>query len=167
MLGGGANKLKVQAIWSNLLDPNALWTGIFVKIKPNVLSSGDIALASTLISTCLSTDELLLSGTRVVENGPITWGQTYKTNIDSLEQQKWEEPAPQGQFETSQLELSLKSHAFEKFVYLHTHSLVQRHAHKYERNIVYIFWFSINYNITNSRILWLHDFILLIFAIYF
>ncbi len=28
------------------------------------------------------------------------------------------EPAPQGQFETSQLELSLKSHAFEKFVYL-------------------------------------------------
>ncbi len=46
--------------------------GIFVKIKPNCLSSGDIALASTLISTCLSTDELLLSGTRVVENGPIT-----------------------------------------------------------------------------------------------
>ncbi len=46
--------------------------GICVKIKPNVLSSGDIALASTLISTCLSTDELLLSGTRVVENGPIT-----------------------------------------------------------------------------------------------
>ncbi len=36
--------------------------GIFVKIKPNCLSSGDIALASTLISTCLSTDELLLSG---------------------------------------------------------------------------------------------------------
>ncbi len=58
--------------------------GIFVKIKPNVLSSGDIALASTLISTCLSTDELLLSGTRVVENGPITRGQTYKNNIDSL-----------------------------------------------------------------------------------
>ncbi len=46
--------------------------GIFVKIKPNCLSSGDIALASTLISTCLSTDELLLSGMRVVENGPIT-----------------------------------------------------------------------------------------------
>ncbi len=66
------------------LHPNALWTGIFVKIKPNVLSSGDIALASTLISTCLSTDELLLSGTRVVENGPITWGQTYENNIDSL-----------------------------------------------------------------------------------
>ncbi len=58
--------------------------GIFVKIKPNVLSSGDIALASTLISTCLSTDELLLSGTRVVENGPITRGQTYQNNIDSL-----------------------------------------------------------------------------------
>ncbi len=88
--GGGANKLKVWTIWSKLLDPffflhpNVLWTGIFVKIKPNVLSSGDIALASTLISTCLSTDELLLSGTRVVENGPITWGQTYKNNIDSL-----------------------------------------------------------------------------------
>ncbi len=98
-----------------------LVNGIFVKIKPNCLSSGDIALASTLISTCLSTDELLLSGTRVVENGPITRGQTYKNNIDSLQQQKWEEPAPQGQFETSQLELSLKSHAFEKFVYLHTH----------------------------------------------
>jgi len=32
------------------------------------------------------------------------------------------EPAPQGQFETSQLELSLESHAFEKFVYLHIHS---------------------------------------------
>ncbi len=44
------------------------------------------------------------------------------------------EPAPQGQFETSQLELSLKSHAFEKFVYLHIHSLVRRPAHKYERN---------------------------------
>ncbi len=89
--GGGGNKLKARAIWSKLLDPfffffylNVLWTGIFVKIKPNVLSSGDIALASTLISTCLSTDELLLSGTRVVENGPITWGQTYKNNIDSL-----------------------------------------------------------------------------------
>ncbi len=85
----GTNKLKVQAIWSKLLDPfflhlNDLWTGIFVKIKPNFLSSGDIALASTLISTCLSTDELLLSGMRVVENGPITWGQTYKNNIDSL-----------------------------------------------------------------------------------
>jgi len=75
----------VQAPWSFFfLHPNALWTGIFVKIRPNCLSSGDIALASTLISTCLSTDELLLSGTRVVENGPITWGQTYKTNIDSL-----------------------------------------------------------------------------------
>ncbi len=46
------------------------------------------------------------------------------------------EPAPQGQFETSQLELSLKSHAFEKFVYLHIHSLDQRPAHKYEINIV-------------------------------
>ncbi len=44
--------------------------------------------------------------------------------------------SPQGQFETSQLELSLKSHAFEKFVYLHIHSLVWRPAHKYERNIV-------------------------------
>ncbi len=125
---GGRNKLKVRVICSLILfflHPNALWTGIFVKIKPNVLWSGDIALASTLISTCLSTDELLLSGTRIVENGPITWGQTHKNNIDSLEQQKWEEPAPQGQFETSQSELSLKSHAFEKFVYLHTHSLVQ------------------------------------------
>ncbi len=76
-VGGGANKLKVRAIWSKLLDPflsssERLVKGIFVKIKPNVLSSGDIALASTLISTCLSTDELLLSGTRVVENGPIT-----------------------------------------------------------------------------------------------
>ncbi len=59
--------------------------GISVKIKPNVLSSGDIALASTLISTCLSTDELLLSGKRVVENGPITRGQTYKNNIDCLD----------------------------------------------------------------------------------
>ncbi len=49
-----------------------LVNGIFVKIKPNCLSSGDIALASSLISTCLSTDELLLSGTRVVENAPIT-----------------------------------------------------------------------------------------------
>ncbi len=75
--GGGANKLKVQAIWSKLLDlffssSERLVNSIFVKIKPNFLSSGDIALASTLISTCLSTDELLLSGTRVVENGPIT-----------------------------------------------------------------------------------------------
>ncbi len=51
-----------------------LVNGIFVKIKPNFLSSGDIARASTLISTCLSTDELLLSGTRVVENAPITRG---------------------------------------------------------------------------------------------
>ncbi len=51
----------VQAPWSFFfLHPNALWTGIFVKIKPNFHSSGDIALASTLISTCLSTDELLL-----------------------------------------------------------------------------------------------------------
>ncbi len=86
---GGANKLKVRAIWSKLLDPffsssERLVKGICVKIKPNFLSSGDIALASTLISTCLSTDELLLSGTRVVENGPITRGQTYKNNIDSL-----------------------------------------------------------------------------------
>ncbi len=106
----------VQAPWSFFfLHPNALWTGIFVKIKPNFLSSRDIALASTLISTCLSTEELLLSGMRVVENT---------------------EPAPQGQFETSQLELSLKSHAFEKLVYLHTHSLVRCPAHKYERNIV-------------------------------
>ncbi len=119
-----------------LSSSERLVNGIFVKIKPNCLSSGDIALASTLISTCLSTDELLLSGTRVLENGPITWGQTYKNNSDSLEQHKWEEPAPQGQFETSQSELSLKSHAFEKFVYLHTHSLVRRPAHKYERNIV-------------------------------
>ncbi len=77
-LGGGANKLKVRAIWSKLLDPfffsssECLVNGYFVKIKPNFLSSGDIALASTLISTCLSTDELLLSGTRVAENGPIT-----------------------------------------------------------------------------------------------
>ncbi len=76
MLGGGANKLKVRVIWSKLLDlfflhPNAC-EGYFCKDKPNVLSSGDIALASTLISTCLSTDELLLSGMRVVENGPIT-----------------------------------------------------------------------------------------------
>ncbi len=64
----------VQAPWSFFfLHPNDLWTGIFVKIKPNFLSSRDIALASTLISTCLSTDELLLSGMRVVENGPITW----------------------------------------------------------------------------------------------
>ncbi len=75
--GGGANKLKVRAIWSKLLDPflsssERLVNGYFVKIKPNFLSSGDIALVSTLISTCLSTDELLLSGTRVVENGPIT-----------------------------------------------------------------------------------------------
>ncbi len=88
-LGGGANKLKVRAIWSKLLDPflsssERLVKGIFVKIKPNVLSSGDIALVSTLISTCLSTDELLLSGMRVDENGPITRGQTYKNNIDSL-----------------------------------------------------------------------------------
>ncbi len=87
--GGGANKLKVRAIWSKLLDlfsssSERLVKGICVKIKPNVLSSGGIALASTLISTCLSTDELLLSGTRVVENAPITWGQTYKNNIDSL-----------------------------------------------------------------------------------
>ncbi len=55
-----------------LSSSERLVKGIFVKINPNVLSSGDIALASTLISTCLSTDELLLSGTRVVENGPIT-----------------------------------------------------------------------------------------------
>ncbi len=127
--------------------------GICVKIKPNVLSSGDIALASTLISTCLSTDELLLSGTRV---GPITRGQTYQNNIDSLEQQKWEEPAPQRQFETSQLELSLKSHAFEKFVYLHTHSLVRHPRTQIWKKYS---WFSINYDITNSRILWLNDFI--------
>ncbi len=32
------------------------------------------------------------------------------------------EPAPQGQFETSQLELSLKSHAFEKFVYIYIYA---------------------------------------------
>ncbi len=74
----------LQAPWSFSSSSERLVKGIFVKIKPNVLSSGDIALASTLISTCLSTDELLLSGTRVVENGPITWGQTYKHNIDSL-----------------------------------------------------------------------------------
>ncbi len=89
-LGGGRKQTEstgdlVQAPWSFFfLHPNALWTGIFVKIKPNSLSSRDIALASTLISTCLSTDELLLSGMRVVENGPITWGQTYKNNIDLL-----------------------------------------------------------------------------------
>ncbi len=75
--GGGANKLKVRAIWPKLLNPffssfERLVNGYFVKIKLNFLSSGDIALASTLISTCLSTDELLLSGMRVVENGPIT-----------------------------------------------------------------------------------------------
>ncbi len=74
----------VQAPWSFSSSSERLVKGIFVKTKPNVLSSGDIALASTLISTCLSTDELLLSGTRVVENGPITWGQTYQNNIDSL-----------------------------------------------------------------------------------
>ncbi len=75
---GGAYKLKVRAIWSKLIDPffllhpNALLAGIFVKIKTSFRSSHDIALASTLISTFLSTDELLLSGMRVVENGPIT-----------------------------------------------------------------------------------------------
>ncbi len=47
---GGANKLKVRAIWSKLLDPffflsERLVNGYFVKIKPNCLSSGDIALA--------------------------------------------------------------------------------------------------------------------------
>ncbi len=119
------------------LHLNALWTGIFVKIKPNFLSSRDIALASTLISTCLSTDQLLLSGIRVVENGPITWGQTYKNNIDYALTKKvggfGAQSLPKGQFETSQLELSLKSHAFEKFVYLHRHSLVRRPAHKYEK----------------------------------
>ncbi len=87
--GGVANKLKVRAIWSKLLNPffsssECLVNGYFVKIKLNFLSSRDIALASILISTCLSTDELLLSGMRVVENGPITRGQTYKNNIDSL-----------------------------------------------------------------------------------
>ncbi len=76
-IGGGANKLKVRAIWFKLLDPffsssERLVNGYFLKIKPNFLSSRDIALASTLISTCLSNDELLLSGMRVVENGPIT-----------------------------------------------------------------------------------------------
>ncbi len=85
----GAQTNWKYGIWSKPLDlflssSKRLVKGIFVKIKLNFLSSGDIALASTLISTCLSTDELLLSGTRVVENGPITWGQTYKNNIDSL-----------------------------------------------------------------------------------
>ncbi len=89
-LGGGAqtNWMYGRSGPSSLifffLHPNALWMGIFVKIKPNFLSSRDIVLASTLISTCLPTDELLLSGMRVIENGPITWGQTYKNNIDSL-----------------------------------------------------------------------------------
>ncbi len=87
--GGGGKQTEstgdlVQAPWSYFFSSERLVKGIFVKINPNVLSSGDIALASTLISTCLSTDELLLSGTRVVENGPITWGQTYKNNIGSL-----------------------------------------------------------------------------------
>ncbi len=66
-----ANKLKVRVIWSKLLDPFYFFIrtpcpkmGIFVKIIPNFLSSRDIALASTLISTCLSTDEMLLSGMR-------------------------------------------------------------------------------------------------------
>ncbi len=81
--------LRCYSGFGKLLDPflfssERLVKGIFVKIKPNCLSSGDIALASSLISTCLSTDELLLSGTRVVEDGPITRGQTYKNNIDSL-----------------------------------------------------------------------------------
>ncbi len=62
--GGGANKLKVWAIWSKLLDHFFFFIRtpcerVFVKIKPNFLSSRDIALASTLISTCLSTDESL------------------------------------------------------------------------------------------------------------
>ncbi len=74
----------VQAPWSFFFFIRMPCERVFVKIKPNFLSSRDIALASTLISTCLSTDEVLLSGMRVVENGPITWGQTYKNNIDSL-----------------------------------------------------------------------------------
>ncbi len=93
--GAGGGGLGAQTNWkygrsgpSSLIlfssSSECLVKGIFVKIKPNCLSSGDIALATTLISTCLSTDELLLSGMRVVENGPITWGQTYKNNIDSL-----------------------------------------------------------------------------------
>ncbi len=89
---GGANKLKVRANWSKLLDP--------------FFSSSD----------------------RLV-NGYFCKDKTkFKTETA--------EPVPQGQFETSQLELSLKSHTFEKFVYLHTHSLVRRATHKYERNIV-------------------------------
>ncbi len=74
-VGGGRKQTEstgdlVQAPFFS--SSERLVKGICVKIKPNVLSSGDIALASSLISTCLSTDELLLSGTRVVENGPIT-----------------------------------------------------------------------------------------------
>ncbi len=78
VLGGGRKQTEntgdlVQAPRSFFSSSSErLVKRICVKIKPNVLSSGDIALASTLISTCLSTDEPLLSGTRVVENGPIT-----------------------------------------------------------------------------------------------
>ncbi len=71
--GGGANKLKVRAIWSKLLDlffssSERLVNSIFVKIKPNFLSSGDIALASTLISTCLSTDWVERESLRTVQS---------------------------------------------------------------------------------------------------
>ncbi len=127
MFGGG------QTNWKYWRDPfssssERLVNGICVKIKPNVLSSGDIALASTLISSCLSTDELLLSGTRVVENVQSHEAKHIKQYWFALTTKVGGACAPMT-FETSQLELSLKSHAFEKFVYLHTHSLVRRPAH--------------------------------------
>ncbi len=74
-MGGGRKQTESTGdlIQSSLIffssSSECLVNGYFCKDKTE---SRDIALASTLISTCLSTDELLLSGTRVVENGPIT-----------------------------------------------------------------------------------------------